>query len=397
MSIQITRSQKLIHRIQAKLRVDKAYDFFSQQHQKYQRQQSHQKLSSQRELTVYYHLQSLNTHPYIAERMYGDCAPLAWSNYLDAKVSHFLQQPQSIAKPYFVEPNDQILTLGVYFGARKPFEIIKRLDDIKDLIASPNFKGLLIGEDGLEQQFMHYFGTDLIHKLYKYPQMRCIPRRQFEEIKRKPDLKGRHFVFLASDYKLKAIDLLIESWLNVRQLNDAILTIACPNIPVSQLDKIKSITSIKIVKEAPLSAKTKKILLSSADISICLTHVDGGANAWEGIEYGHPIITNTYHRSDYLTKNQNGVIVDFPNEFYRSGEYGFRFNSIEDYMVNVDTEMRQGKYDAAKLSLTQTIQNYIDHPERVYDQSIQSLQLAFEQSVPKSNERLLQIYREGMH
>jgi hypothetical protein len=396
MSIQITRSQKLIHRIQAKLKVDRAYDFFSQKYQKYQRNQCHQRLSSQRELTVYYHLQSLNTHPYIAERMYGDCAPVAWSNYFDAKVAHFLQQPENVTKPYFVEPNDQILTPGVYFGAKKPFEIIKRLDDIKGLIASPNFKGLLIGEDGLEKQFVHYFGTDLIHKLHKYPQMRCIPRLKPGEIKCKPDQVGRHFLFLASDYKLKAIDLLIESWLGIRKLHGGILTIACPNIPVFELDKIKSIQSIKIIKEAPLSAKTKKKLLSCADISICLTHVDGGANAWEGIEYGHPIITNTYHRSDYLTKNQNGVVIDFPNQFYRLGEYGFRFNSIGDYMANVKTDIRQGKYDEAKKSLTDIMQNYIEHPELVYDQSLKSLQLAFEQSVTKSNERLLEIYREGI-
>lgn len=396
MSIQITRSKKLIHRIQAKLRVDKAHDFLWQKYQKYQRRKSHQALSSQRALTVYYHLQSLNTHPYIAERMYGDCAPLAYSNYPDADLAHFLQQPEKITKPYFVEPNDQILTLGVYFGAKKPFEIIKKLDDIKSLIASSNFKGLLIGEDGLEAQFVHYFGTELIHKLYKYPQMRCVPKKTFEQIKCHADQTGRHFVFLASDCKLKAIDLLIEAWLNVRQLNGAILTIACPNIPENELDKIKSVKSIKIMKEAPLSAKTKKILLSSADISICLTHVDGGANAWEGIEYGHPILTNTYHRSDYLTKNLNGVIIDFPNQFYRLGEYGFRFNSIEEYMANVESEVRQGKYDAAKLSLTEQIQNYINDPNLVYRQSIKSLQLACEQSVVKSNERLLEIYREGI-
>jgi hypothetical protein len=396
MSIQITRSKKLIHRIQAKLKIDKAYDFLSQKYQKYQRQQSHQALSSQSALTVYYHLQSLNTHPYIAERMYGDCAPLAWSNYSDAHVAHFLQRPESINKPYFVEPNDQILTPGVYFGARNPFEIIKRLDDIKSLIESDNFKGLLIGEDGLEAQFIHYFGTELIHKLYKYPQMRCIPRKKPEELKCHADQNGRQFIFLASDYKLKAIDLLIESWLNVRQLNGATLTIACPNIPLNELDKLKSVKSIKIIKEAPLSPKIKKILLSNADISICLTHVDGGANAWEGLEYGHPIITNTYHRSDYLTKNQNGVVIDFPNQFYRLGEYGFRFNSIEDYMANVEFEMGEGKYDAAKVSLSEKIQAYIDHPELVYEQSVKSLQLAHDQSVIKSNERLLEIYRQGI-
>ena len=397
MSIQITRSKKLIHRIQAKLRVDQAYDFISKKYQKYQRQQSHQTLSSQRSLTVYYHLQSLNTHPYIAERMYRECAPLVWSNYADAGIAHFLQQPEGTTKPYFVEPNDQILTPGVYFGAKKPFEIIRRLDDIKSLIESDNFKGLLIGEDGLEAQFIHYFGTELIHKLYKYPQMRCIPRKKPEEIKCHADQNGRRFIFLASDYKLKAIDLLIESWLNVRQLNGATLTIACPNIALNELDKLKSVKSIKIIKEAPLSPKTKKILLSNADISICLTHVDGGANAWEGIEYGHPIITSSYHRSDYLTKNQNGVVIDFPNQFYRLGEYGFRFNSIEDYMAHVEFEMSQGRYDAAKTSLTEKIQAYIDHPNLVYEQSVKSLQLAHEQSVAKSNERLLEIYRQGIN
>jgi hypothetical protein len=396
MSIQITRSSKLINRIQAKLRLDKAYDFLSIKHQKYQRQRSYLKLSNQNALSVYYHYKSLNTHPYIAERMYGECAPLAWSNYPEADVAHFLQKPESVANPYYIEPNDQILTPGVYFGARKPFEIIKRLDDIKSLIASDKFKGLLIGDDDLEVQFVHYFGTDLIHKLYKYPQMRCIPRKKTEEIKFPTEQNRLHFLFLASDYKLKAVGLLIESWLSIRRPDDAILTIACPNIPENELDNLRSIKSIKIIKEAPLSVKTKKILLLNADISICLTHVDGGANAMEGIEYGHPIITNTFHRSNYLTKNQNGVVVDFPNQFYRLGEYGFRFNSIEEYMANVESEMVQGRYDLAKSSLAEKIQAYIDSPEIVYEHSVKSLQLAYEQSVVKSNERLLEIYREGV-
>lgn len=396
MSIQISRSRKLIHRIQAKLGLDSVWDRYLLKYQMHERARFTRNSSDQQILRVYYHPYSVNTHPYIKDRMYGACAPLPWSNFIDSNVSHFLQRPESVVKPYFIEPNDQILTLGRHFGAKTPFEIVKKLDDIKELIASKNFKGLLIGEDGLEAQFIHYFGSDLIHKLYKYPQMRCIPQVAPEQLTLKSDIKGLRFLFLASDFKLKAVDLLIESWINVARLNQATLTIACPSIPLTLLEKIKSIKSIKIIKQAPLSKKIKRLLLSNADISICLTHVDGGANAWEALEYGHPLILNTYHRSDYLTKNQNGVVIDFPNQFYRLGEYGYRFNSIEEYMNNVEADIRQGKYDLAQTVLTEKIQAYIDNPQLVHDHSIRSLQLADDQSVTKSNERLINIYTEGL-
>lgn len=385
-----------MHRVRAKLGIDAAFEYFLKKYQMHLRRRSCVRIRSDTKLSVYYNLRSIYTHPYIRARMYGHCAPVHWANYDDAVVSHFLQKPERVEKPYLVEPNDQILTLGVYFGAKTPFEIIKRLDDIKALIASKNFKGILIGDDGLADQFHYYFGSDLIHKLYKYPQMRCIPQVSSTELRSKQKNSGLKFIFLASDSKLKATDLLIESWSQVQRLNGASLTIACSNLTSAEISKVKKIPSISIVNEAPLSEKRKRHLLAMSDISICLTHVDGGANAFEGIEYGHAIITNTYQRSSYLTKNKNGVVVHFPNEFYRVGQYGVRFNSISDYLDNVALEVRQGKYDDSMQSLAQKIQMYVDYPAIVHEHSERSLELAHQESVQRSNEHLMKIYRQAI-
>jgi hypothetical protein len=391
MSIQLAKSGKILNKIQEKLKINRLSNILLTVVQKLYRTINHSKPK------VYYSPITLDTHPYIKDRMYGANAPLKWGNFNSASVAHYLQFPQRIDSKYLVEPNDHILTLGVFFGAKMPSEILKRVDDIKDLIASSNFKGILIGDDGLESQYKHYFGNSSLEKLYKFEQMRCLPKVDAAALKNKTQNRGVNFLFLASDYRIKAVDLLITAWSSIKELNGSKLIIACHNIPEYSLAKIEKIPSITLIKSVPLNKKMKADLLRRSDVTFCLTHADAFANAFEGLEYGHPIIASSYHRSQYITKNENGLVIDFPNEFYRPGEYGVRYDSIAEYLDLVTLDQKNGKYELSTLRLAQAIEGYINDSNLLLNHSLRSLELAQAQSVSKSNETLMKIYKQCMN
>lgn len=328
--------------------------------------------------------------------MYGTCAPVEWCNYKDAKLAHYLQFPLETKIPYVIEPNDQILTLAGFFGAKTPRQALARVDDIKELMATKNFRGLLVGNDGLVEQYKYYFGTEQIDKLIIYPHMRCLPQASMSDIDAKKNKQDITFLFLASDYKNKSVNVLLNAWLNANGLKASRLILACPNIPKDVLTKLKGVGSVEVVAEGPLSVKTKRRLLLQSDISICLTHIDGGANVFEGLQYGHAVITNQFHRSQYLISNNNGFEIQYPNYYYKLGEYGIRYNGINEFIKIVDDDMTQGRYDDAVSELTKVIQKYIDYPDLRFEHSRASLELAWRESVWASNNKLTEIYLQNI-
>lgn len=393
MSIQLVKARKFHNKVLDKTGLSHVVDWIFLQPQKLRR-----KLSTANP-KVYYHYHSRYTHPHIRDRMYGQNAPVQWQNYNVAAVAHFLQKPENVSKPYLIEPNDHILTMGHLFGAQKPSELIKRIDDIKEIISSDNFKGFLLGPDGLIDQFRYYFGDQYSTKIKLYPQGRSLPKvdlNWWELKKSSPIKRSINFICLAGDYRIRAVDMLIESWLSINQLNNAKLVIVCPNIPISILQSLSTIESIKVIPKAPLTLSLKKALLSSADVSIALTHIDGGANIIEGMEYGHPIITSTSHRSVFISKSQNGLVIDFPNEYYKMGLYGVAYDSWAEYMQLVERDNKAGGYDGAKQRLASAIKSYIENSDQLLAHSHKTLLAISEQSVQKSNSILLKIYNEAI-
>ena len=391
MSIQLAKSSKILHKIQEKLKINRILNFLLTRVQKIYRSINYSMPK------VYYYPITLDTHPYIKDRMYGLNAPLKWSNSKTAAIAHYLQFPESTHIKYLVEPNDQILTLGVFFGAKTPSQILKKVDDIQELIASRNFKGILIGDDALHDQYLYYFGNSSIEKLYKFEQMRCLPKIKASSLHSKKRAEGINFLFLASDYRIKAVDILIDAWLSITHLNGSKLTIGCHNMPEYLATKLEKIPSITLIKNAPLNKKIKDDLLRKSDVTFCLTHAVAFANAFEGLEYGHAIIVSSYHRSKYITKNQNGIVIDFPNEFYRPGEYGVRYDSINEYLDFVAHDQKNGLYDQSTLHLAQAIESYINDSSLLLNHSLKSLELAHIESVTKSNETLMKIYKQCLH
>lgn len=394
MSIQIAKAQKTYNKILDKTRIGLAMDWLSLRAQKTVR---HIKQNTQP--AVYYHYYGRYTHPHIRQRMYGKHAPVSWQNFESAQIAHFLQKPESTSKPYLIEPNDHILTIGTMFGTVKPSELIKRIPDILEIISSHNFRGFLLGPDGLADQFQYYFGSEYASKIMIYPQARSIPKIGFNALgptELKVSSAAVKFICLAGNYHIKAVDILIDAWLSIAHLNDARLTIVCPDIPEAMLKRLTHIDSINIIPIAPLKDQLKAHLLSEADVSIGLTHTDGGVNMIEGMEYGHAVITNTNHRSTYFTKIQNGHVINFPHEYYKNGRYGVMYDSLPEYLRLVDEAKHAGEYEDSKQELVKAIMSYIENPALLRQHSRNSCVAIEEQSVPKSNAALLKIYKKSI-
>jgi hypothetical protein len=393
MSIQLVKARKFHNKVLDKTGLSRVVDWVTLQPQKLKRK------FSTTNAKVYYHYHSRYTHPHIKDRMYGENAPVQWQTYESATLAHFLQRPESVSKPYLIEPNDHILTMGHMFGAQKPSELIRRIDDIKEIISSSNFRGFLLGADGLIDQFKYYFGDQDSSKVKFYPQGRSLPKIDLDwwAMKKSSKLESNiNFICLAGDYRIRAVDMLIESWLSINHLNGAKLLLVCANIPDQMLRLLSTIRSIKVIPKAPISSSLKASLLSTADVSIALTHIDGGANIIEGMEYGHPIITSTSHRSIYIEKSQNGKIINFPNEYYKMGRYGVTYDGWDEYLQLVEKDDRAGLYEGAKRELASAIKSYIESPEQLLDHSYKTLLAISEQSVCKSNIALREIYMNAI-
>ena len=331
--------------------------------------------------------------------MFGRFAPLRWANPRRAIFSHFVGSPANPKVPHALEPNDHILAPAVMFGAVTASDMLRRIDDLKEYIASPQCRAILIGPDGLERQYRHYFGDFHLDKLRTFSPMRCVPRRTREDVCRAAGAAQVTFACLASDFNLKAVSLLIEAWRLVAEQHHGRLILACSNIPDTYSKLIQKTPSIKLVPKAPLSTKLKRHLLKDAHVSISLTHTDGGVNAVEGIEWGHAVVTNTNHRSCYLTSNTNGVVIDFPNAVYDLNAFGITHNNsictgFTDYMANVTRDIAEGKYQHAVQSLATALQRYIQDRELLRTHCENSLRLAWRESVWASNSQLLGLYNK---
>jgi len=345
---------------------------------------------------VFYPYYTSYTHPYIKERMYGKNAPVNWCTLNSANLIHSLQIPpaNSNGKCLLIEPNDQILTLGGYFGALNPKQCLEKIPEIKNLLSNDLLKGILIGNDGLYDQFRYYFGDEYLRKLIIFPMMRCLPKYTVDNFKKKilQNNKKCDFLFLASSFEIKAVKLVIDAWRMSPPINST-LYLVCNDIPVSYLDILSNIKSVKVIKQIPVNPKVKKKLFEICSVSIAVTHIDGGGNAYEGIEYGHAIITNNFHRGRYLISNNNGIEVSFKNKFYEPGKYGISWNSFEEYLAIVNKDIEDGFYDNSVKDISEAINLLNSNREKLNLMRINSIEYAYKESIKESNKALRNIYK----
>lgn len=388
MSIQRAQQKKIVFLILEKLHFIALYDFCINGYQLLNRS-----INSNCEVFLDYY--NSYTHPFIKRSYYTrELAPCIWSNFKKSKLIFAFQCPKpnyKFDKDIVIEPNDHILTLASFFGAKTPDECLKMIPDIKFFLADKHVRAILISGVGLKEQFNHYFGYDFEEKLKEFRGMRVEPKFS---IKDKDSLFLNHdpnFLCISADYKVRAIEILIIAWQKV--LNRTRLTIVCDFLPKSLLELIESDASIDFIEEAPLDEQLKQKLLSDSSVSILLTHVDGGAVLNEGLGYGHALIMNDCHKERQYIANNNGFIIPFKNKFYEPGKYGVEWNSLEEYLKIVETDFKNGEYNPSIDALSKAFETLIDDPRKLRDMRLNSLELAHYESVSESNKDLKKIFK----
>ena len=234
----------------------------------------------------------------------------------------------------------------------------------------------------MRDQFISYFGYKNIDKVYMVPPMRCDPKLSLNDLNNVKN-KKTVFICLISDYKIKALKLLLDAWSKLDRKSKLILV--CHNLPKNIMSILEKDRSIKIFRKKILRGALRDRLFKESSVSIALTHIDGGANAFEGIEYGHAIITNDNHRASSLVSNDNGYIVPFKNKYYEVGRYGIEWDSFDEYLKIVEDDYLNGKYEESITILSKYMQEFIDNPTVLLSMRRKSLELANINSYENSN------------
>ncbi|MDA8905247.1 hypothetical protein N9I58_02150 [Candidatus Thioglobus sp.] len=326
---------------------------------------------------IFYPYKTSYTHPYYCKQFYGKKSPFIWSNYKAAKILWFIQYPPKGLdlnnKSIIIEPNDHILTIATYFGASSPKECIEKIPKVAELISSDNIKAIFLADNEVRDQFISYFGYKNIDKVYMVPLMRCNPKLSLNDLNFVKNDKTV-FICLISDYKIKALKLLLDAWSRLDRKSKLILV--CHNLPKDIMSILGKDQSIKLIPKKRLRGALRDRLFKESSVSIALTHIDGGTNAFEGIDYGHAIITNDNHRASSLVSNDNGYIVPLKNKYYEEGRYGIEWDSFDEYLKIVEDDYLNGKYEESINILAKYMQELIDNPSILLSMRRNSIELA---------------------
>jgi hypothetical protein len=397
-SIQESINSRLVYRILNKLKLLKLHDYCSIIVQFFSRKLNLLIDPNKNDIRIFFPYYSHYTHPVILNRYYKKGAPLSWSNLKSSKVVHCLQRsyPKYLGKKIIIEPNDHCLVIGASLGIFEPAELVSRRKEISDYIVSSVISRVLIGKNEIINYAKYYFSDEAVKKFFIYPEMSCVRvvTKNFLEKKYKQILSGRKIKFLsiASDFKKKAVKLLLEAFIKSQVSGE--LTLVCHNVPDNFKSKFLKAKNIFIIDDIPLSDNKKDQLYRNSDVYINTTFIDGGAVAVNALEYGLPIVTHTYHRGRSYVENANGVLLSEPMKYYDPVGYGILWNSIEDYLDQVDLLEKKGGYQNVQNQLINAFKYYEELPSNILKEGIKSLELAETNSLKKSNKILMDLYKQ---
>lgn len=398
MSIQEGIHNGIAYKVCSKLKLTNLYDFFLIIFQFLSRKSTSLFNSKKNDTEVFFVYYNHYTHPDIKKRYYGKKAPLYWNTLKKSEVVHCIQwcPPNFLGKKVILEPNDHTLVIGRSLGISEPHESVKRCNEISDYISSKSISRILIGNNELINHAKYYFSNSALKKFFIYPEFSCVPRVNEYKLKEKNRfLSSNHkirFLSIASNFRKKAVGLLIEAFLESKVLGD--LTLVCHDIPDNIQRKIINSPNIKLIEDIPLSKKKKDYLYLNSDVYINTTCIDGGAVAVNALEYGLPIITHTYHRGASYIKNKNGVLLSEPMKYYDPKSYGINWNSIPEFLDQVDLLVKKGGYVDVQKQLINALKYYENEPNNILNEGLKSLELAKQNSLEKSNSVLRNLYKQ---
>jgi hypothetical protein len=338
---------------------------------------------------VFFRYQTYRTHPGFAS--FYDHPPVPWSNWSAADLMHWINYPKVIDnRPFLVESNDHPLSaVGWKKRVSEPADVLGLIGSAQKVYEHRKCRAILIPCDGFKNLFNYYFSEAVCEKLIEVPQVIC----NLHEI----DWTTRSemavaFCCLASDYSLKGVDLVLRAWLSIDKRNTSKLILACPNIPPDIRQKIIGEKSIIFIEKAPLTLAEKDAIFRSSHISLAPTHVHGGANVVEGLEYGHVPIMFEYHSKIF---QDFGSTIPVPYYFYSTNCYGKRWKTFHEFLLCLSTDKQAGVFDSVVEALVLKISTLIDNPQMVLTagREIQS-KSAIRFSSANRNEKLLDTYEQ---
>lgn len=336
-------------------------------------------------LKVYYPYKNLlNTHP-IFYRRYR-FPPLKYSNINGAVLAHWLNAPEgsSLNLPFVIEPNDHPLAVT---ALSEPAEVLGALDRAQAIYADSNCKKILVEGEGQLELFRRYFSDSVLEKTEIVRLGSIAKPVDFEE--KYHSINRPVFLCLASDYKRKSVDLVLEAWLESNAKFSCSLILACPNVPAEIAAKVVA-NEVKIINIAPLSEIEKHTLYRQAHVVIAPLHVDGGANIIEAFENGLPVITMRSQRS--FVTSVNGWEVDVPFYFYDQG-YGEYWRTWADFWRVLNQAKEVGDFDKTIQDFVKIFDDIATNPGKLIDMGRHShVQALGKFSLTLRNQKLKEIY-----
>lgn len=309
---------------------------------------------------VFFRYRTQHTHPTF-DRFY-DHPPVAWANVFDFDLAHWINYPAFINDaPFVIEANDHPLS-AVSFrnrGMCEPEQILAHLCDAEKVYADHRCKRILVPCQGFIGLFAHYFGDDFNDKILQVHSPGCMPRPSLHMAN-----EGEPLVFccLASDYLLKGVDIVIDAWLSLPSRRKARLILACPNVPQDVATRLTPDTGISLVAKAPLTRAEKHDILHQASVTLAPTHVHGGGNIVEGMEYGHAVIHFEIHSTAF---DPVGEKILVPYHFYLPSHYGRAWKTFAEFCRVLKADKAAGQFEHTKEALAKSIMAMIDDTDQV--------------------------------
>jgi len=329
-------------------------------------------------------------HP--AFERYYEHPPLRYCLFRSARLYHWLHHPDVInQKPFVIEPNDHPFAPAIEY---EPEKNLQKKEDVLKLYQTAQCKKILVESSGQMELFKYYF-PEILSKC-EIIRLGAIPRVSIDEIKSK-NTQNLTFLCLASDFVLKGVDLIIDSWCALKSKDNIKLILCCPNVPESYRKKISAEKTIILNTKAPLNESEKHQLHLQAHVVLAPLHIDGGGNVIEAMEYGLPIITFRCQRSADQVMNKNGFIVDVPFYYYDTEGWGIRWKTKEEFLKILENSKKNGGFSKTLEELTSHYQFFQKNPTAAIEMGVKSLLLAENEfSLKNRNTKLLIIYKTAL-
>jgi glycosyltransferase involved in cell wall biosynthesis len=341
---------------------------------------------------IFFPYRSDLTHPLFLELKNNP--PLNYVNKKNANLFHLVLggSKRDLEKNHIVEIIDHAFSMIASYEEfpREPIEYYNRQEKIKALYLSDKLKKLIFISNGQREIFKYYFNDKtILDKSMVIP----IPWANNINLGKKIITKNINFLFIASNYNAKGVQIVLKSWNKFQSFNNnATLTLVSHDIPIKIEKNLGK--NIKLVKEAPLSSEVKNLLFKGADVVLAFTLTDS-IIAIEAISYGKPVVTfRTQHSKDFID-NENGLEINVPINMYDVDKYGIVWKTKRGFDEIVQEYISNGKFDRTIDDLVEIFVRYSEDPELLKEQSENAIEKYYRDHTAKNrNKKLLEVYSD---